>query len=109
MRILPFISIVFLCCSCSAIEIATNSLLVADWAQTRQIPDDTEIQETNFFLGENPSKSRVDNYFMSAIAINTALHRYLSENYLPYYQTSLIAIQVGAIANNYQLGLEVRF
>jgi len=103
------IIILILCCSCSPIEATTNSLLVADWSQTRQIPDRTGIYETNFILGENPSKSDIDNYFAAAIALNTILHRTLPKKYLPYYQAGLIAVEVGAVANNYNIGLNVRF
>ena len=53
-----------ICCGCSKMEIATDLLLVADFSQTRQIPDRDDVYEkNNFILRDNPTKQRVDYYF----------------------------------------------
>jgi len=89
-------------------EIATNSLLVADWSQTRQFPDNN-IEEKNIILGKYPSKEHINYYFAGCLLTNTILHRTLPDKYLDYYQKGLIIVQVGAISNNYSLGVRVKF
>lgn len=104
------ILILLLCCSCSKMELATNTLLVADWSQTRQIAKNPDkYYEQNIILGMHPSEGKVNGYFAACILGNTILHRTLPKKYRSLYQAGLIAVQIGVIQNNYNIGLQVKF
>jgi hypothetical protein len=113
MKIIPLIFL--LICGCSqkftALEAATDALLIADWSQTRQIPrsPDQGWYETNIYLGEHPGDGRVNGYFATCLVVNTVIHRVLPEPYLRYYQTGVVAVEAIAIGNNYNLGIKVKF
>lgn len=96
---------------CSGMEVTTNALLLADYAQTRQIAKQPDMyyEKYNQFLSNNPSVRDVDKYFAGVFAVNTLLHKYLPEKYLSYYQTGLISVEIGCVANNYNIGLKVKF
>lgn len=106
-KLLIIIAVSLSCISCSKIEIITNVLLVADWSQTRQITEGG-YHEHNVFLGDFPTKKETDKYYGACILANTLIHRILEEKHLKYYQTGLIAVQIGTIANNYSIGLNVK-
>ncbi len=104
---------------CSKMEIATDALLVADWSQTRQLPDIEGVHEKlNLVLPENPTKDEVDLYFGAVLAVNTLLHRewysfpkanYYRKKLLPYYQGGLIGIEIKCIAGNESINVHVKF
>lgn len=97
-------------------EIATDTLIVADALQSRQIPERADVYErANFILRDNPTKHRVDNYFTGFFLFNTAMHREWPKfedwrkKVLLFYQTWVTTIELIAINGNYQLGLQVEF
>lgn len=100
-------------------EIATDALLLADWSQTRQLPDiDGVYEKYNLVLSEDPTKDEVDAYFAAALGVNTLLHRdwtwfpkadYYRKKFLPYYQGGLIGIEIKCIGGNESLGVNIKF
>ena len=105
-----FLSMAFTLSGCmTKMEVATDLLLIADWAQTRQIPDRADVYEKNVFLGPDPSKDKIDNYFMARLAVNTAIHRFLPKKQLKFYQWAVVIDQLYCIKGNVKLGLKIKF
>ena len=102
------------CVSCStmrpftATEAATDALIIADWAQTREIADNPDRWvERNPLLGSHPSKERVNWGIGGAMLANTVLHRVLPDKWLGRYQLCLIVAEGAAVAGNYNIGLRI--
>ena len=89
---------------------SSTLLLLVDWGQTRDIarrPE--EYHETNPLLGEHPSMKKVDTYFASWILGNFMATKLLQGKWRKAWQHAINVVQVGAVANNYKIGLNVRF
>jgi hypothetical protein len=89
-------------------EAATNTLLVVDWSQTRNIArnPDKWREGQNWFLKANPTTEEVDMYYAGSVALNSALHKYLPAKWLNYYQIGFIGLETGMIVRNYKLGIK---
>lgn len=87
-----------------------QAVLVADWAQTRQIAQQPDkFREKNPILGATPSAGRVDAYFLAAGALHWVISENLSPDWRERWQLMTIIIQTGTVYQNYQIGLEARF
>lgn len=93
----------------TALQVTSTALMVADWAQTRDIAKSSSFYETNEYLGRRPSAHRVDTYFASAIALNAAIAYVLPQPWRGYFQMSTIVLEAGTVGNNYALGIKMRF
>ena len=69
----------------------------------------SSFYETNPLLGRDPSDSRIRNYFVGASLAHVAITYLLPKQYRPSWQWGTLAIQLGVISKNYQLGLSVDF
>ena len=84
-------------------------LLLADWAQTRQIAKNPDKWfETNKLLGVHPSVSRVDTYFAVVLAGYTVVYLALVK-YVPptafLCGAIVAAIEAYVVYNNNKLGI----
>lgn len=84
--------------------------LVADWRQTVTIANSGGVYfEQNPLLGKNPSAARVNRHFvLTALGASVALH-YMPSEYRTVALRVLTVLEVGIVAHNYSLGLNVRF
>lgn len=67
------------------------------------------VCETNPILGKFPTRKTVTAYFLE-VALGHALVTYvLPAKYRPYWHGATIALEVGMVANNYRMGVSVKF
>jgi hypothetical protein len=93
------------------------ALIVADWAQTRDIasrvsPDGSRVyKELNPLLPEHPSMAQVNRHFVGGLVLHYALTEVLPQPYKRYFQMGTIVVQSGVVANNTNAGVRfnVRF
>lgn len=91
------------------LQLAYTAVHLADYAQTRDIKNRPGMRELNPLLGDHPGDARVRNYFAATLAAHWAITYALSPKYRPYWQGVTIAIEVGVVARNYNIGLRVAF
>jgi hypothetical protein len=88
-------------------------LNVVDWQQTLDISNHEDLVESNCIMGKHPTDSEINTYFALALAaqIGTGflLGELFDEKYRDYFWMGCIGLEVGMVANNYSLGLKVRF
>lgn len=83
---------------------------LVDWGQTLYIasnPDD--YKESNVFLGDHPSRDKVNMYFPCAIALHTAVAYVLPDKYRRYWQLFWIGYETGMVVHNTSIGIKVDF
>lgn len=85
-------------------------LLIADWAQTRQISrHPNRWSEQNPVIGSHPSTRRVDTYFISSIAIGYLLLDAMPSEYRNAAINAGIVLEAGVVGHNLNLGLGINF
>lgn len=100
-----------------ALYVAGAALIVADWAQTRDIatrlrPDGSRVwRETNPLLPNYPRMHEVNRHFIGALVLHYGLTEVLPQPYKRWFQTGVIVIQSGYVAHNLSAGVRfnVRF
>lgn len=80
-----------------------------DWRQTRSTVGDPKFYERNPLLGDRPSKSRVDNYFLLTAVLHVAISYALPSPYRRAWQASTIALEAYVIGRNRGVGVRVDF
>jgi len=93
-------------------------LLAIDWRQTREIAGweglrwvDFEhgwqpaVYETNPLLGRRPSAGAVDRYFLGMAALLLLAQEWLPEREGRALRRWTIAVEAGAVVNNYRIGI----
>ena len=91
-------------------QVSANTLLAADWLQTRNIADNPAYCEKNNILGEYPSRKEVDTYFITSIVLVNAIGSYvLPEKYSDMFYLTVATIQGRTVLRNYQLGVKFKF
>lgn len=86
-----------------------SALIIADWAQTRDIARRPDIHERNPILGRNLSINKVNKYFaLSLIAYNIAAYN-LNPKWSRRLSISVGVMQGAVIANNLSLGVKFDF
>jgi hypothetical protein len=90
-------------------EVAWQAIHLIDWGQTLSIADNPGYHEHNFWMGEHPSRGRVNLY----MGLETVLHPLVTHVFpascRPYWQYVTIGISATNVINNYRIGLKVRF
>src|SRR3990167_900711 len=93
-----------------ALGAAALTVWAVDWGQTRYIAKHPrEFHEYNILLGEHPSVTRVNNYF-----IGVGIAGYLLADYLPSgsrktFLSVFSAFEIGITAHNLHIGVKVAF
>jgi hypothetical protein len=93
-------------------EVGYLTLHAIDWGQTLDIAEQcghTNYYEHNPVLGKCPSRGDVNTYFALTAIGHYAVSRALPPKWRKRWQYVTIGVQVGAVANNIKIGLEVKF
>jgi hypothetical protein len=90
-------------------EAAVLTAGLIDYAQTRDIKNHPELYETNPLLGENPSDTRIRNYFIAAGLAHVGIAHLLPRPYRMPWQMGWLTLQVINMQNNHRLGLRLEF
>lgn len=81
-----------------------------DCLQTMKIARNAdEYTEYNPILGRNPDQTEVVAYFAATWIAQTALVHVLPSSWRPYAQAVMIAVPLGAVVNNFSVGLGFGF
>ena len=80
-----------------------------DMQTTLDIKNHEELDETNPFLGKNPSDEQVYTYFAGDILIQYLIAAWLPHEYRGVWEGYGIGVGVTEINNNLQLGLKIKF
>ena len=86
-----------------------NLFIVADWGQTRYVAKSPQYYETNPILGEKPSVSKVNKYFIGVLAVNNGIMIALPDKYKPYYAGVVTTVEAGYVAHNNSIGIKISF
>ena len=91
--------------------VASNILLLADWATTRDMTRryDEGYYERNLILGRRPSTRQVDLYFVTYLVGHYFLTDYLQGRNREIYLYTVTGIEGIAVSNNLNIGLKLRF
>ena len=90
-------------------RVAANTMLVLDWAQTREIAVNPAYYETNQSLGRNPTTNQVNRFFIKHIAITNLVGELLPSRYRNWWYAGKAAYQASFVVSNNQLGIGFRF
>jgi len=94
-------------------ESAFLSLQIVDYLQTRHIAelcrDPGTWHEQNVILGNCPSAGSVDRYFLITTLLQVGVSNFLPADLRRDFQNVTIVVEVGAVSNNYSLGISAQF
>lgn len=96
----------------NGLTIAANVLLIADWAQTREIADNPDYYESGlagYFITEHPRTRDVNIYFASALVIYNTLNYFLPNRYKKISSSFVIGFELKAVARNIEVGVGMKF
>jgi hypothetical protein len=86
------------------------ALIVADWGQTRVISRNPQsYRELNPWLGEHPSQSKVDAYFLGYLLTHYLIADMMPEPYKGKALAVILAVQFSAVRGNASIGINMRF
>ncbi len=81
-----------------------------DWGLTRDVAvRDKEYHEYNPILGKHPSLDQVNAYFLATAMAHVGIVHFLPKEYRPWFQLLTIGASGYCVANNFSLGLRLRF
>jgi hypothetical protein len=81
-----------------------------DWGQTRHIVKNPEqFYEKNLILGDHPSMSRVNVYFIGAIAGTLLIGDWLEPKTRKLFLGTVTALEVVTNFSNHSIGIRVSF
>ncbi len=84
----------------------TSALILADWAQTRDIVSSPVHHESNIFLRGTTDLNKVNTYFAGALLGNAFVYSVLPNKKSKRIWCYTVAIvQSGYVANNYTIGV----
>lgn len=90
-------------------QLIYQSLLMVDWAQTRDIAKKPEFEEKNFFLGENPSVGEVNTYFAALSLVQVGVTLMLAPENRAVWQYVSIGVAAGNVTRNHYYGVKLDF
>lgn len=91
-------------------QAAANTLMLLDWAQTRNIARNPERwYETNPLLGNHPSAAEVDVYFLASLITINGVGTALPKRWSRHWFQAFAFHQALHVLSNQQLGISVRF
>lgn len=91
-------------------EAAYLAVDAVDWAQTRNIarnPD--KWHEQNGVLGEHPTVSQVDNYFISMAVAHVVIAHVLPADYRSAFQYITLGAEISCVGHNIVIGISAKF
>ena len=90
-------------------QVSANTLLTADWLQTRNIAKDDDYFETNGILGEQPTVSEVNQYFAISLLLTNGIGYLLPEDIQDHFYLSVAVVEGAVVLNNYRIGIRFEF
>lgn len=91
-------------------EVIWQGLHVVDWGQTLEIARDPgRYYEMNPALGSHPSVGKVNIYMASSAVLHAGVSYVLPGKWRSYWQYVSIVTSGACVANNFNIGLGVRF
>ena len=115
MKYLILIFILTSCCKPAQAEdysqLLMNTMVIADWAQTRDIADNPRIREGNGYLGDFPTTGEVNRYFVTLLITYNFIGEYCvdekNKKYL-YYAWS-VDHGIFGVVHNINAGIKFKF
>jgi hypothetical protein len=93
-----------------ALGVTALSLVLVDWGQTLYIADNPHLyREANVFLGEHPSRGRVNTYFTLVTVGGYFLADYLQGDARKAFLSAVSVIEIGMVSHNYHVGIRIGF
>jgi len=94
----------------TAMLIAAESMLLADYNQTLQISRHPELYyERNRIMGTHPGRGTVNTYFIAAALITAGIAKALPVKYRRMFLGGVIGVEAITVAGNKAIGLRVAF
>ena len=91
-------------------RVAANTVVIMDWAQTRNIDQHPSLYETNKITGRYPSDAEINRFFILELLAYNLIGEYLiSEKYQVFFYGGLIMIHGDAVLHNYNMGVRLQF
>jgi len=88
-------------------ELAWQGLHVVDIVQTLSVNDSEQLCELNPLLGRNPGDDSVLVFGGVMALVHYGVTKLLPVRYRPRWQWLSIGLKLGAVANNYYIGMQV--
>ena len=91
--------------------VVSNLVTLADWATTRDLTRRYHegYHENNRFLGQYPTRQRVDQHFLTVLVAHYFVADSLSSRNRTLYLQVFTISQTAVVANNLRIGLNIRF
>jgi len=89
-----------------ALLVGCAALWYIDYQQTLQIAEDEDMYELNPFLGEDPSRERVNLHFAGSFALNYYIADKLNPKYRKTYLTLVMMLESAVVNRNVQIGVK---
>ncbi len=90
-------------------QLVFYGLKAIDWKQTLSIKNNPNLQEGNPLLGPNPSDSRINNFMLGAMLLETGIAVYLNADQRAYFQYIMIGFTGLTIGHNWTAGTKWGF
>lgn len=88
----------------------TNTVLILDWLQTREITSNDNFYEKNTLLGKHPTTHGVNQHFIASILLVNVLGEYVLDDNDRYgFYVGISSLQTLNILNNYRVGIRINF
>ena len=91
------------------LESTWQVLHVVDWGQTRYISESPDYWEVNPILGRNPTRGRVDAFFVAVAALHWLISDSVGPGIRLRWQWISIGAKGGFVYHNWSLGVGVQF
>jgi len=86
------------------------TLHTMDWMQTRSTDwKNSSLEEKNPILGESPSKTKTDVYFLVTGLLHVGITYVIPQKYRPYWQALTIGVEATTVGNNFSVGMRLGF
>lgn len=92
----------------TAWETAFIATHLIDWGQTLDIIESPKFQESNPFLGRNPTRGEVNRYFILMGVSHYLISRHLTE-YRSVWQKTTFFYELNVINRNAKIGIKINF
>ena len=90
-------------------QVSANTLLTADWLQTRYIAKDDDYYETNGILGEQPTDAEVNQYFITSLLLTNGIGYVLPDDMQDYFYLTVAVVEGVQVLDNYRIGIRFEF
>lgn len=91
-------------------RVAMNTVVVMDWAQTRNIDQHPDLYESNKIMGRYPSDAEINRFFIIELLAYNLIGEYvISEKYKAVFYGGIAMVHGGAVLHNYNVGVKFQF